>query len=49
VECDGQKLRAVVDMINVWVPQIVGSSSRCSETNKSVSKDSSTWGWLGLN
>ena len=46
---DGQKLRAVVNRINVWVPQVVGSSSRSSKTNKSVSKDSATWGCLGLN
>ena len=45
MEWDGQKLRAVVNMIKGWFPQIVGNSSRNSKTNKSVSKDSATW-WV---
>jgi hypothetical protein len=46
---DGRKLWAVVNMINVWVPQNAGNFSCSSRTNKSVSKDSVPWRWLGLN
>jgi len=49
VEWDGQRLRAVVNTINVWVPQNAGNFSRNSRTNKSVSKDSAAWRWLGRN
>jgi hypothetical protein len=31
------------------VPQNAGNFSRNSRTNKSVSKDSAPWRWLGLN
>lgn len=40
MEWDGQKLRAVVNVVNVWVPQNAESFSRSSRTDKSVSKDS---------
>lgn len=42
------EVQAVVNMINVWVPQNSGRFSRSPITNTFLSKESAPWMWLGL-